>query len=160
MNYTKTLGAGLLVAALAVMGCGPQGSTRTDDRKDQAAKKDDHAHGKGPHGGVVFDFGKYHAELTIEHPKKEMTVFILGSDEKTPKAVAAKELTVVTKQAKTKAGKIVESMTIALKAKDEKDGKATTFVGTDPGLGVEADHEGTLFGEVDGKRTEGKFKEE
>ena len=159
MKYATILGLGLLAAAAAMTGC---------DNKDGAAnpqvnkpsEKKDHAHGKGPNGGVVFDLGKYHAELDIKHDKKEMTILIVGDDEKTPVAVAAKELTVVTKEAKGKKGEVVKPMTITLKPADEKDGKATKFVGTDDGLGIEAEHEGTVFGEINGKRSEGKFKEE
>src|SRR5262245_1185402 len=168
MNSVRTLGLGLLVAALAVTGCGPQATPRADDRKDKAAKgkdagkkdEDVHSHGKGPNDGVVFDLGKYHGELTIDHKKKEVMVLVLGPDAKTPKAVAAKDLTVTTKQAKTKKGEVVEPMTIKLEPRDARGGRASKYVGTDPGLGLEADHEGTVVGEIDGKPVEGKFKEE
>src|SRR5262245_46613861 len=106
MEYAKLLGVGLLAAALGVAGCGQQGGPARDAGKgDKGAAKDagnsdDHVHGKGPNGGVVFDLGKYHAEFTVNHDKKECTVLVLGADAKTPKAVAAKELTVVTKEAK------------------------------------------------------------
>ena len=108
---------------------------------------------------MVFDLGKFHAELDIKHPKKEMYILILGNDEKTPVAVAAKDLTVVTKEAKGKNGEVVKAMTIKLKPVDEKDGKASKFVGTDPGLGNVADFEGTVLGEIDGKPSKGEFKE-
>lgn len=171
MKFAKIL-ALLLIAALAVAGCQTDttpkggdkkaGDKKADDKKagDKDGKKDEHAHGKGPNGGLVFDFGKYHAELTVDHPKKEMTVHILAEDEKTPVPVSAKELTVATKETKSKKGEVVKPMTITLNPTDEKGGKATKFVGTDPGLEHEAEHEGTLFGDINGKRTEGKFKEE
>ena len=44
--------------------------------------------------------------------------------------------------------------------KDEKNGKATKFVGTDPGLGNVADFEETVIGEIGGKPSHGEFKEE
>lgn len=161
MTYTKFLGLGLLIAALA--GCGdkaaPTGGGDKGGDKKGGTKEDDHAHGKGPNGGVVFDLGKYHAEVDIKHAKKEMSVLILGNDEKTPVAVAAKELTVTTKEAKGKNGEVVKAMTIKLTPADEKDGKATRFVGTDPGLGVEAEHAGTVTGEINGKPSSGEFKE-
>ncbi|SRR6266542_482607 len=166
MKYAKLLGLEVLVVALGVAGCGGQGGAGKDPGKGDTGaekpggKKKDHAHGKGPNGGVVFDLGKYHAELDIKHPKKELYILILGDDEKTPVAVSAKELTVVTKEAKGKKGEVIKPMTIALKPVDEKDGKASKFVGTDEGLGIEAEHEGTVFGEINGKRSEGKFKEE
>ena len=42
---------------------------------------------------------------------------------------------------------------------DEKDGKASKFVGTDPGLGNVAYFEGTVLGMINGKASEGEFKE-
>ncbi len=106
----------------------------------------------------MFDLGKYHAEFTVDHDKKECTVLVLGNDEKTPTAVAAKELTVTTKETKTKDGKAVAPMTIKLLPKDEKDGKAAKFVGTDPGLGNVADFEGTVVAEIDGKPSQGSSR--
>ena len=32
---------------------------------------------------LVFDLGKYHAEFTVDHDKKECTVLVIGADEKT-----------------------------------------------------------------------------
>src|SRR5215475_468334 len=130
MTYAKTLGLGLLVAALTVAGGAQQSGAMQDAKKKEAHKP----HGKGPNGGVVFDLGKYHAEFSVDHGKKECTVLVLGQDEKTPTPVAAKDLTVTTKETKTKEGKAVPPMTIKLVPRDESDGKATRFVGTDPGL--------------------------
>lgn len=50
-------------------------------------------------------------------------------------------------------------MTITMKAQDAASGKASKFVGTDPGLGNVADFEGTVMGEIDGKPSQGEFKE-
>src|SRR5262245_36766901 len=164
MKCGKTLGIGLLVAALTVMGCS-QPSGTTPSMKDKGATKDgsqseNHGpHGKGPNGGVVFDLGKYHAEFTVDHDKKECMILVLGQDEKTPTPVVAKDLTVTTKQTKTKDGKVVPPMTIKVRPKDESGGKATRFVGTDPGLGNVADFEGTVTAEIDGKPSQGEFKE-
>jgi len=51
-------------------------------------------------------------------------------------------------------------MTIKLLPKVAADGKASKFVGTDPGLGNVADFEGTVIGEIDGRPSQGTFKEE
>jgi hypothetical protein len=162
MMISKTLGLGLLVAALAVTGCSDKGNTPKAETKKDGGKKDaEHAHGKGPNGGIVFDLGKHHAEFIVDHGKKECTVFILGDDEKTPTLVAAKELTLTTKQTKTDDGKtVVPPMTIKMLPKNEADGKASKFVGTDPGLGNDADFAGTVLGEINGKPSQGEFKEE
>jgi len=161
MRYAKFLGLGLTLVALAVAGCGAQATTPKtgDGKKDGSAKDDNHVHGKGPNGGVVFDLSKYHAEFTVDHDKKEVTVLILGDDEKTPTPVAAKDLTVTTKETKTKEGKVVPPMTIKLLPQGEMGGKAFKYVGTDPGLGNVADFEGTVSGEIDGKPAAGDFKE-
>ena len=166
-GVTKMLGLGLL--GLALTGCGDKAvtpATGGDKGKavaaDAAKKGDDHApHGAGPNGGVVFDLGKYHAEFTVDHPKKECTVLFLSGDQKGATAipVAAKEFTLTTKETKTKEGKVVPPMTVKLLPVDAKDGKASKFVGTDPGIGNVADFAGTVTGEIDGKPSSGEFKE-
>src|SRR5262249_53904920 len=86
MRYAKALGPYVLLVAVLAGGCGPQGGpTKSEGKKDGGAakggKEDDHGpHGKGPNGGVVFDLGKYHAEFTVDHDKKECTVLVLGQD--------------------------------------------------------------------------------
>jgi hypothetical protein len=160
MKYATLLGVGLMVAALAVTGCGGGSSSApTGGGKKGGTEGGDHPHGKGPNGGVVLDLGKYHGEFTVDHDKKECTILVLGNDEKTPTPVACKELTVTTKETKTKDGKVVPPMTIKMLPKDEADGKASKFVGTDPGLGNVADFEGTVTAVIDGKPSTGEFKE-
>ena len=162
MTCAKMLGLGLLFVALAVTGCDDKkaGTTKVEDKKG-SGKADDHAHGQGPNGGVVFDLGKYHAEFTVDHPAKQCTILLVSGDTKDakPLPVAAKEFTLTTKETKTKEGKVVPPMTIKMMPKDEKDGKASKFVGTDPGVGNVADFEGTVTGEIDGKPSSGEFKE-
>lgn len=143
------------MASLAMpLAASPQGAKEKEKEKD-------HAHGKGPNGGVVLDLGKYHAEFTVDHDKKECTILFVTADAKDAKAlpVACKELTVTTKPSKTKDSKAVPAMTIKLVPKDEKDGKAAKFVGTDPGLANVADFEGTVLGKIDDKPAKGEFKE-
>ena len=166
-DVTKVLGLGLL--GLAMAGCGDKaappaagGDKGKGAAADAAKTGDDHApHGAGPNGGVVFDLGKYHAEFTVDHPKKECTVLFLTGDQKgaTGLAVGAKEFTLTTKETKTKEGKVVPPMTVKLVPADAKDGKASKFVGTDPGIGNVADFAGTVLGEIDGKPSQGEFKE-
>lgn len=157
MTTAKTLGPALLAAALALTGCDKKAEpSKAEPRK---GGHETHAHGKGPHGGVIFDLGKVHGEFDVDHDKKEAVLYILGGDEKTAKAVDAKEMTVTTKETKTKEGKVVPPITVKLLPKDLKDGKATTFAGTDPGLGNVAEFEGTVTAEIDGKPAEGEFKE-
>lgn len=167
MTISKIFGSMLIVAVVTLMGCGPTTTPSTEGKKSESKKitakdkEDDHAHGKGPNGGVVFDLGKYHAEFTVDHPKKECTVLFVTGDDKDakPLPVAATEFTLTTKETKTKEGKVVPPMTVKLTPADAKDGKATKFVGTDPGIGNVADFEGTVLGEIDGKPSKGEFKE-
>ncbi len=171
MTTGKWFMLGVLVAALAVSGCGPKGeaskneAAKGGDKKggDKKGGKDgDHVpHGAGPNGGVIFDLGKDHAEFTVDHATKECKILFVNGDNKDAKAmaVAATEFTLSTKTTKTKEGTVVAPMTIKMLPTDAKDGKATTFVGTDPGLGNVADFEGTLTGQINGRPASGSFKE-
>lgn len=163
MKFANTIGLGLLFAALTT-GCSqPASPPKVEPPKaSPAATPAEHApHGAGPNGGVVFDLGKYHAEFTVDHPAKECTVLFVTGDktDAQPLPVAAKEFTLSIKETKTADGTVVAPMTITLLPKDEKDGKAAKFVGTDPGIGNVADFEGTVLGEIDGKPSQGEFKE-
>jgi hypothetical protein len=46
-------------------------------------------HAAGPHGGTIADWGggKFHVELMIDPGARNATVYVLGSDEKTPTPV-------------------------------------------------------------------------
>lgn len=163
MKCFNTIYVALLLAALAVTGC-----SKNDDKKPageqapaagESGASAEHSHGSGPNGGVVFDLGSHHAEFTVDHGKKQVTVLVLGDDEKTPTPVAATELVVAIKDTKTKDGTAVPAMTITLMPEGAMDGKASKFVGTDEGIGNVADFEGTVSGEIDGKPAQGEFKE-
>ena len=164
MKFANMMGLGLLFAALMTTGCSQPVSTPKVDapKTTSPAATADHApHGAGPNGGVVFDLGKYHAEFTVDHPAKECTVLFVTGDktDAQPLPVAAKEFTLSIKETKTADGTVVAPMTITLLPKEGKDGKAAKFVGTDPGIGNVADFEGTVLGEIDGKPSQGVFKE-
>jgi hypothetical protein len=159
MKYAKLLGLGILALALVVTGC-TQAPPQPKGKDSANEKKEEHKpHGKGPNGGVVDDLGKYHFEFTVKHDEKTCQIVILGDDQKTPVKVDCKEITVITKEAKTKEGTVVAPMTIKLEPKDAADGKASTFVGTDPGLGNVADFEGSVQASINGRPSSGKFKE-
>jgi hypothetical protein len=161
MKYMKMLSPGLIIVALMMTGCTkPADKAAVNDSKAPAASATtEHSHGTGPNGGVVFDLGNHHAEFTVDHGKQQCTILFLGSDEKSPNAVAASELTLAIKETKTKDGKIVEAMTVTMLPESAADGKASKFVGTDPGIGNVADFEGTVSGEIDSKPAQGAFKE-
>lgn len=163
MKCWNIIYVGVTMAVLALFGC-----SRSKDAKpvpadsSPAATGSDtapHVHGAGPNGGVVFDFGSHHAEFTVDHPKQQCTVLVLGDDEKTPLPIGASSFILNILETKTADGKVVAPMTITLQPVAATEGKATTFVGTDPGIGNVADFAGTVSGEIDGKPVMGEFKE-
>ena len=163
MRYARTLGLGLMVVGLGATGCGDNQTVTPKSQEKNVSKTHDHDHhGEGPNGGIIFDLGKHHAEFTVDHPKMEFSVHFIAGDDKNAKPlwVAATELTLTTKEAKTKEGKVVPPMTIKLLPQDVKEGKASKFVGTDPGIANIADFEGIVNGEIGGKPSSGEFKEE
>jgi hypothetical protein len=115
-----------------------------------------HAHGVGPHDGTIADWGggKYHVEFTVDHEKQQATVYILGSDEKTPTAIdpSSIELSILDPE-----------MQVTLQASPQEgdgEGKSSRFIGTHEKLGVVQEYAGTMTGVVDGTPYSGDFKEE
>ena len=160
MKYTTMLSPALLVAALVMAGCSnPVDTKPAETVADTPAPAAGHSHGSGPNGGVVFDLGNHHAEFTVDHGKQQCTILILGDDGQSPKPVGATELTLTINETATKDGTVVGAMTVAMSPEDAADGKATKFIGTDPGIGNIADFEGNVSDEIDGKPALGSFKE-
>jgi hypothetical protein len=163
MKYLNLMTPGLLIAALWTSGCSSSSDSTpagTDAKvATSAAPVAEHAHGTGPNGGVVMDLGSHHAEFTVNHGKHECTILVLGDDEKTPTAVAATDLILIIQETKTADGTVVAPMTITMSPVDAADGKASTFVGSDPGIGNVADFAGSVSGEIDGKPAMGEFQE-
>lgn len=133
----------------------PPGDHHDDQHRDGEHR---HEHGAGPHGGTLADWGggKYHVEFTVDHDRRQATVYILGSDEKTPAPIAAADdqllLTItqpffsVDLQAAPQAG--------------DPPGTASRFVGTHEQLGVVQEFAGTIAGEVEGVPYAGDFQEQ
>lgn len=172
MSWTRFGYLSICLALIGFVGCGGDagslsgdeqangGSTENIRSKGDSSKTSEHGpHGAGPNGGVVFDLGKYHAEFTVDHDEETCTILMLGFDQKSAVAVAAEELTLTTKPTKTADGSEVAAMTIQLSPTDASDGKASTFTGSDPGIGNVADFDGTVLGLIDGKPSQGSFSE-
>lgn len=145
----------LLIGTLLFVGCNkpPATSSKPMIKNTQSSATDEHVHGPGPHKGTVFDLGKYHAEFTVDHGKKEVVVYILGGDEDTPVPVTADKLSLTIKE---------PAFTLELKpSPDAKDpaGKSSRFVGTHEKFGKEQEFAGTVAGVVDGKPASGDFTE-
>jgi hypothetical protein len=114
------------------------------------------AHGAGPHEGAVADWGggKYHVEFTVDHGKKEATVYVLGSDEKTASPIKAEKLLLSISEPKFQVDLVAKPL------EGEENGSSSRFVGTDDRLGKVQEFSGSISGEVDGTPYVGDFKEE
>src|SRR5262249_38288136 len=132
MNRRHLLMSAAALCALMAFSSGCNQGKDTKAKPEQNAgsqkgkvDKDDHSNGMGPHKGAVGHWGtKYHIEFTVDHGTKEATVYILGSDEKSPAPIKAKndELLLTIEQ---------PSFQIPLKASPQKgdpEGKASRFV--------------------------------
>jgi len=113
-------------------------------------------HGTGPHDGTVADWGggKYHVEFKVDHSKQEGTVYVLGSDEKSPVPISSEaiELSILDP---------VLQVTLKAAPQDgDKPGTASRFVGNHEKLGVVQEYAGTISGVIDGTPYSGDFKEE
>jgi hypothetical protein len=119
-----------------------------------AAEK--HAHGAGPHGGTITDWGggAYHVEFTVDHDKKEATVYILGGDEKTAAPIKAQSIHLTINDPMT------ELDLAAKPLEGEAGGASSRFVGTHDNLGIVREFAGAITGEIEGTPYTGDFKEE
>jgi hypothetical protein len=152
MTFLKGITISVLVASFLMVGCADSRNTNRED-------VDEHMHGRGPNDGVIIGFGPHHAEVSIDRAQQECTVVMLGEDAETPISVTASEIVVNTDAAKTAEGIAIPSMTITLKPADRSNGKATRFIGTDPGLVNFAKFSGFISGEIDGEMLEADFQE-
>ena len=160
MKSTKlALHVSIACVFAVVIGCGspPNKAAKTDGTAKTAAKtpdKEEHSHGSGPHGGTITEWGAdaYHVEFTVNHDKKEATVYILGGDAKTPSPIKAEKIHLVINAPAT------EFDLAAQPLEGEKDG-ASRFVGTHDNLGKVQEFAGTISGEVEGTPYTGDFKE-
>lgn len=115
-----------------------------------------HSHGVGPHDGTIADWGggKYHVEFTVDHSKQQATVYVLGSDEKTPVPIDAKSI-----ELSIKAPELLVTLQ-ASPQEGDPEGKSSRFIGTHEKLGVVQEYAGTMTGVVDGTPYSGDFTEE
>ena len=163
-KFRISSGSMAAITALAfITGCGeaekPAANSTPPVTQQPAAQQDapkHAAHGAGPHGGAVADWGggKYHVEFTVDHDKQEATVYVLGSDEKTAAPIKADKVLLSIVDPKFD----VELASAPLEG--EAGSVASRFVGTHENLGKVQEFDGTISGEVDGTPYAGDFKEE
>ncbi|MCS7047214.1 MAG: hypothetical protein NZO58_12725 [Gemmataceae bacterium] len=156
MTMHRRVGMALLLLSVTVLlGCGGHhgGSHKSNV---PAAKKhdDDHDHGPGPHNGVVFDFGKWHCEFTVDHKAGEATIYVLTATGNKPVAIHIEKPLLSIKK---------PQFQVELKAvpqSGDPEGKSSRYVAKHEHFAKEQEFEGTLSGVVDGKPYVADFKEE
>lgn len=155
MRVFEILSALTLMAAGIVLFSGCDQSPETSPPK--AEKKHVHAgHAPGPHDGTLADWGggRFHVEFTVDHDKREATVYILGDDEKTRQPIATETIQLTIQDPSMQV-----TMTAAPQDGDAP-GTTSRFVGNHEGLGVVQEYAGTITGVVDGTPYSGDFAEE
>lgn len=154
----KTLVFGVLLLGISLTGCGDTpGSKKAEEKKAvKTAKKNDHDHdhGEGPHGGTIFDFGKFHAEFCMDHAKKQATVYILTEDLKKADPIPAAKLLLSIKNPQ------FQTDLIAMPQEGDPKDKSSRFTATHENFAKEQEFEGVISGEIEGKPYLGDFKEE
>jgi len=151
----------IAAVAMTLSGCGDTPETKPTTPPPAANGESGHGHehaghGVGPHEGTVADWGggKYHVEFTVDHNKKQATVYILGGDEKSPAPISAKTVLL------SIADPEIQAELAASPQAGDKEGTSSRFVGTHDNLGIVQEYQGSISGEVDGTPYVGEFKEE
>lgn len=157
--YHRVLGnVFVCVATVVALGCSKEPAPPVPGTTPPPAAMSEggeHVHGSGPHGGTVTDWGggAYHLEFTVSHPMKQVTVYVLGSDEKTAQPIKASKIQLVITDPATEIDLDAQPMP------GEAEGTSSRFVGTHDNIGIVQEYAGTLSGEVEGKPYTGDFKE-
>ena len=115
-----------------------------------------HGHGAGPHDGTLADWGggKYHVEFTVDHEKQEATVYVLGTDEKSPAPIKTDKISLMIGDPELQA----DLLPVPLEG--ETDGLSSRFVGKHEKLGIVQEYAGSMSAEIEGTPYTGDFKEE
>lgn len=170
MHSMKMMTFVMVVGLVVAVGCqqqsappanAPTANTADDHGHEHAGgtgHQEGHGHGAGPHDGTLADWGggKYHVEFTVDHDKKEATVYVLGSDEKTPAPVKTADGTLLL----TINEPSFQVTLTAAPLDGETDGKSSRYVGTHENLGIVREFAGSMSAEIDGTPYAGDFKEE
>jgi hypothetical protein len=144
----------LLTICGLTIGCGdkPAAETATTAPPDASGG---HSHGAGPHGGAVADWGggAYHVEFTVDHDKKEATVYVLGSDGHTATPIKAENITLSIDDP-------AFQVELAPNPQDgEPAGESSRFVGQHASLGIVREFSGSITGELEGTPYAAEFAE-
>jgi hypothetical protein len=145
----------LPVLTVVALGCSNKTPPAATPPANTKTESGDHAHGPGPHGGTVADWGggAYHVEFTVDHDKKQATVYVLGSDEKSPSPVKADKVLLSITEPAFQVDLTPEPL------EGETGGMSSRFVGEHDNLGIVREFAGTISAEVEGKPFAGDFQE-
>ncbi|MBD3675747.1 MAG: hypothetical protein HUJ26_19740 [Planctomycetaceae bacterium] len=165
MTHRLSTTFAILLSLALFTGCNGRSESTTSDGSGAQAESEHghdhegdggHGHGAGPHGGTLADWGggAYHVEFTVDHDKKQATVYVLGSDEKTPEPINTEKILLTIKDPQLQ----TELMPEPLDGETEEN--CSRFVGTHDGLATVMEYEGTISAAVDGTPYAGNFKEE
>jgi hypothetical protein len=151
-----------LVAMTFIVGCqepaAPEAAAPSNTASAAAEHGHEHAHGHGagPHDGTLADWGggKYHVEFTVDHEKQEATVYVLGTDEKSPAPIKTDKISLMIGDPELQA----DLLPVPLEG--ETDGLSSRFVGKHEKLGIVQEYAGSMSAEIEGTPYTGDFKEE
>ena len=147
--------AALAICGLSLLGCSEKPAP-APATAPAPASAGGHSHGAGPHGGAVADWGggAYHVEFTVDHDKKEATVFVLGSDGHTTKPIKADKITLSIDDPAFQVDLAAQPQ------EGEAAGESSRFVGQHDNLGIVREFSGSITGELDGTPYAADFAEE
>jgi hypothetical protein len=131
-------------------------SAAADHGHEHGEGEQAHGHGAGPHDGTLADWGggKYHVEFTVNHDKQEATVYVLGSDEKSPVPIRTDKISL------TIGNPELQADLLPMPLEGEADGLSSRFVGKHEKLGIVQEYAGTMSAEIEGTPYTGDFEEE
>jgi hypothetical protein len=147
--------AALTICGLSLLGCSEKPAPAPATTAPPAAAGG-HSHGAGPHGGAIADWGggAYHVEFTVDHDKKEATVFVLGSDGNTSKSIKTDKITLSIDDP-------AFQVDLAAQPQDgDAEGESSRFIGQHDNLGIVREFSGSIAGELDGTPYAADFAEE
>lgn len=150
-HVARLLSLGVLLALLAA-GC----MTKPGEQRERRGAAHDHPD-HGPHGGALVEWGEedYHPEFTVDHAKKQATVYILDRNAKKASPIATETITLTLTHR-------TPPVQVTLKADPQEGdpaGSASRFVGTHEELATEMEFKGEISGKVGDKPYAGTFAE-
>jgi hypothetical protein len=157
-SFCRRVGGASLILTVALLATGcPVANRKGTGPKDGAAARKAHDHDEtGPHGGPLAEWGEeeYHAEFTVDHAKKQATVYILDGNARKAAPIDVEAITL-------RLTSVEPHVPVTLKADPQEGdpkGQASRFTGTHEALAGEG-LKGEISGTVAGTPYAGPFEE-